>query len=501
MDFQKIAGLDADVPQIKLRPLSSLVAYARNSRTHSAAQVEEIRSLLREYGWTNPVLVDDIGIVAGHGRCLAAEGMYKRGEQIRFPSGALIPIGYVPTIDCTGWTTEQRRAYIIADNRSALSAGWDYDLLALEMTDLKEAGFDLTLTAFGDEEIAEILLDGVEDPPADRDPDDAPPCPDEPVSVVGDVWLLGNHRLAVGDSTDPATWDRLLRGEVAQAAWIDPPYNVDQERKNRELDKRDGSNRSGSGGIKNDKMSPGEFQDFLTRAFSALFEVLKPGAPIYVSYADAEAESFLGSFREAGFKRQSILTWVKNVQTLGRADHQPITESILYGWKPGARHTWYGGRKVNSVIDLEYDNPFQKREDGRWQVKIGDRVLVIGGDVEIETHPTDAIHEPRPSRSDLHPTMKPTNLIVRMLQNSAMPGDIVVDGFAGSGSTIIAAEQLGINARAIELDPGYADVILRRYWHYSGKRPVHAVTGEPFPEPGAGRLSIPESDSESSDLF
>lgn len=497
-DLKKMMGLDPEVPQIKLRPLESLVAYARNSRTHSPAQVEQLQASMLEWGWTNAVLIDDLGIVAGHGRCMAAEALYKRGEQVKFPNGTPIPIGLVPTLDCSGWSAEQRRAYILADNQLALNAGYDYELLKLELKDLDAAEYNLDLIGFNEDELAELLAEEVVAPP-DADPDAAPGLPDEPVCVPGDVWLLGNHKLAVGDCTDDSTWERLMPGEVAQAAWLDPPYNVNQERKNKELDKRDGGSRSRSGAISNDKMASSEFGDFLRDAFTAVFAVLKPGAPIYVSYADNEAENFLAAFREAGFKRQSILAWVKNVQTLGRMDHQSRTESILYGWKPGAGHPWYGGRKITNVLDLGAENPFHQLEDGRWQVRIGDTVMIVKGDIEVESHPTDAIHEPRPARSDLHPTMKPTNLVARTLRNSTRRGDIVVDAFGGSGSTLIAAEQLGLSARIIEIDPRYADVILQRFWHYSGKRPVHAVTGEPFPGEGEERLEQPPEAHESDD--
>lgn len=493
-------GLAPDIPQIKLRPLEHLVHYARNSRTHSPAQIEQLQRLLLEFRWTNPVLVDDMGIVAGHGRCIAAEAIYKRGEQIKFPNGTPIPIGMVPTLDCTGWSPAQRKAYIIADNRSALSAGWDEDMLHLELKELEALDYDLSLTAFDEDELADLLAGEIE-LPVDKDPDAAPPVPDEPVSVPGDVWVMGAHRLVVGDCTDQDIMDRLMNGEVAQAAWIDPPYRVNQERKNKELDKRDGGNRSRSGGILNDKMSDADFLDFLCAAFESVFGALKPGAPIYITYPDSEAENFLVAFREAGFKRQSILAWVKNVQTLGRLDHQSRTENICYGWKPGAAHPWYGGRKVNNVVELGAESPFHRLEDGRWQITLGDQIMIVSGDVKVESHPTDAIYEPRPARSDLHPTMKPANLVVRTLRNSTRAGDIIIDTFGGSGTTMIAAEQLGLQARLCELDPKFADVICLRYWHYSGKRPVHAVTGQPFPGEGESRVAPPAGDDQETDVF
>lgn len=487
------------IPQIKLRRIESLVAYHRNARTHSPAQVEQLKASMLEWGFTNAVLVDDMGIVAGHGRCMALAELYRRGQQVKFPSGAPIPIGMVPTLDCSGWTAQQRRAYILADNQLALNAGYDMELLQLELKELEAADYDLSLIGFGDDELAQLLAE-VPELPKDADPDAAPPVPEEPVSVIGDVWRMGEHRLVVGDCTDVSVMDLLMDGEVAQAAWLDPPYRVNQERKNKELDKRDGRNRSRSGGVLNDKMSDADFLDFLRSAFSSVFAALKPGGPIYVTYPDSEAENFLRAFREAGFKRQSVLAWVKNVQTLGRQDHQSRTENIAYGWKPGAGHPWHGGRKVNNVIELGNENPFRQLEDGRWQISIGDKVMIVSGDVQIETHATDAIYEPRPSRSDLHPTMKPANLVARTLRNSTLPGDIVIDAFGGSGTTMIAAEQLGLKARLCELSPKYADVICRRYWHYSGKRPVNERTGEPFPREGEVRAPA-EENAENDDVF
>lgn len=502
MDIHKLAGLRPEnIPQIKLLPLASLPKYERNARTHSGAQVEQLESSMLEWGWTNPMLVDDMGIVAGHGRGEAAERIYARGEQIKFPNGTPIPIGYVPVVDCTGWSPEQRKAYILADNQLAMNAGWDFDMLSSELKQLESEGFDLPLIGFDEDELAQLLAVGEVPEPSDKDPDAAPAEPEVPASVPGDVWVMGEHRLVVGDCTDPAIMDRLMNGQVAQAAWLDPPYRVNQERKNKELDKRDGGNRSRTGGILNDKMSDADFLDFLRSAFASVFCALKPGAPIYITYPDSEAENFLRAFREAGFKRQSILAWVKNVQTLGRLDHQSRTENIAYGWKPGAAHPWYGGRKINNVVELGGESPFHQLPDGRWQITLGDQVMIVSGDVQVERHPTDAIYEPRPARSDLHPTMKPANLVARTLRNSTRAGDIVLDAFGGSGTTMIAAEQLGLQARLCELDPRFADVICLRYWHYSGKRPVHAVTGEPFPKEGDQRIEQQSPQLPDEDLF
>ena len=236
-NIEKMMGLRPDIPQIKLRDIESLVMYDRNARTHSPAQVEQLQALLLEYGWTNSVLIDEMGVVAGHGRIMAARKIYERGEQIRFPNGSPIPIGMVPTIDCSGWTPQQRRAYILADNRSSLSAGWDEDLLKLELQELDAAGFDMSLTAFDEDELAELLAVDIELPPEDKDPDDIPPERDDTVSVPGDVWVLGPHRIACGDCTDVHVWDSVMQGERADVCITDPPYGVDLGRKNKLIDK------------------------------------------------------------------------------------------------------------------------------------------------------------------------------------------------------------------------------------------------------------------------
>lgn len=491
-DLTKLMGLDVDVPQIKLRPLEHLVPYARNSRTHSPAQIEQLQRLLLEFGWTNPILIDAEGIVAGHGRLMAAEEIYKRGEQIKFPNGTPIPIGMAPTLDVSGWSLAQRKAYIIADNRSALSAGWDEELLHLELKELEAMDYDLSLTAFEEDELADLLAGEIEPPAPDADPDAAPPVPSTPVSQPGDVWVMGAHKLCVGDARNLDDWGRLLGNELADVVWTDPPYNVDQGRKNREQDKWDGGSRAATGGIANDKMSSAEFAEFLRDTFTALFAVMKPGAPIYVAHSDIEGQTFRNAFAEAGLHLQSCLVWKKDRMVLGRMDWQSIHEPILYGWKKGSAHRWYGGRKNTSVIDLGEGSPFVRMEDGRYQIRIGESVLVVSADAIVEQHPTSMLYEPRPASSGLHPTQKPVALVERMLSQSARAGDIVVDAFGGSGSTLIAADRLGMCARLMELDPKFADVIIRRWQDYTGRRAVHAVTGEPFPGEGETRAAPPD---------
>lgn len=456
------------IPQIQLRPIDSLVHYARNARTHSPEQITQLKASLVEFGWTNAVLADADGIVAGHGRVMAAGELYQHGKQIKFPNGSLIPSGMVPVVDCTGWSAAQRRAYILADNKLALNAGWDNDLLKIELQDLKADSFDLSLLGFGDDELKDLL--GLELPDRnDADPDDVPEAPTEPVSVLGDVWVLGAHRVMCGSSLEITAWDKLMQGEKADICITDPPYNVAYESKI-------------AGKIKNDDMGNDEFRQFLLDAYTSMFASMKPGAPIYVAHADTEGLNFRDGFIKAGFKLSGCLIWRKNSLVLGRSDYQWMHEPILYGWKPGSKHRWYGGRKLTTMLETGDNNPFQKLEDGRYAFRVGDSVMVVSGDVEVVEHPSSIIYCDKPKRSEQHPTMKPVVLIEKMLKSSARHGDIVIDAFGGSGSTLIAADRMGMCARLMELDPKFVDVIVRRWQQFTGRKAIHATTGVEFPE-------------------
>lgn len=428
-------------PIFKNLPVSSLVPYERNARTHSADQVEQLVRSIKEFGWTNPILVDEQNrVIAGHGRMQAA---------------LALKLAEVPCVVVSGLTDGQRRALILADNKLALNAGWDTDMLMAELAELKLEGFDLTLTGFSLEEIDGMTPDVA----PEQDPDDAPDLPPEPITKPGDVWVLGPHRLICGDSTSVDNLDRLTQGALCDVCWTDPPYNVAYETK--------------AGKIDNDDLDDAEFRDFLTGAFNAAFTQLKPGAAIYVAHADTEGLNFRATFRAAGFKLSGCLVWRKDSLVLGRSDYQWQHEPILYGWKPGSRHRWYGGRKLTTVIDLDQDHmPFTRMEDGRYQIRVGDRVLVVDGAATVEELVPTVINEPKPKRSEGHPTMKPVALIERMLRNSARPGDLVLDLFGGSGSTLIAAERLGMCARLSELSPAYCDVIVKRYEQYTGRKAV-----------------------------
>lgn len=457
--------------EIKLVEVEALLPYARNSRKHDAAQIEALAANIRRVGWTNPILVADGGVLAGHGRLLAAKK---------------IGLARVPAIDLSHLPEDERKALVIWDNRSAeLGGGWDLEMLKLEVDDLRLAGFDLEATlGFSEEDLAK-MFEGLPDEPGagNGDPDDVPDLPEEPVSRHGDVWVIGDHRVMCGSSLEHRDWDVLMAGEHARCVWTDPPYNVDIGGKNDSLAKSQGR-KNKTGAILNDAMGDREFYEFLLAMYRCVFEVMEPGAPIYVFHADSEGINFRTAFRDAGFKLQSVLSWKKNSLVLSRWDHHPITEPCLYGWKPGAAHRWFGGRKQTTFSEIGEGSPFQRMEDGRWMVTWGDEVFIVEGDARVERQPTSVISENKPAKSELHPTMKPVNLVARQLRNSARPGDIVVDAFGGSDSTAVAAHQERMRARLMELDPKYVDVICRRLWHFTGVRPVHAVTGEQFPDVG-----------------
>lgn len=454
-----------DVPQIqalqvRLVPIEQLTRYARNAKKHSPEQITLIARSMMEFGWTNPCLIDgDNGLLAGHGRLEAAEKL---------------KIKQIPCIDLSHLNDAQKRAYILADNQIAnFGTSWDMDLLVGELQDLQTDGFDLSLTGFSSDELAELLADEITN---ENDPDVVPDVPEEPHSKLGDMWLLGPHRVRCGDSTKPEDWAALMQGELADCVWTDPPYNVAYESKL-------------AGSIKNDDMSDGNFHQFLLDFYSGVISVMKSGAPIYVAHADTEGLNFRSAFIKAGFKLSGCLIWKKNSLVLGRSDFQWMHEPILYGWKPGSSHKWYGGRKQVTVQELGSGSPFQQMEDGRWALQVGDAVMYVTGDVAVEQSPASVIHCDKPKRSAAHPTMKPTALISKMLGYSARPKDIVVDGFGGSGSTLMAAEVMGMTARLMEFDPRFVDVIAVRYFLHSGRVPVHAVTGEPFPQDVIDRLA------------
>jgi DNA modification methylase len=410
---------------------------------------------------------------------MAAERIYASGKTIHLPNGQEIPRGTVPVIDCTGWSEAKKKAYIIWDNRSSELATWDLEMLKVEMEDLRLSGFDIELTGFTESELDKMMPPV--DPNEDKDPNAAPALQEKFISKVGDVWLLGPHRIMCGDSCKVDDWDKLMNKERADICWTDPPYNVDYGDKAEMLEKNDGGKRN-TAKIKNDNMSDANFKQFLLDMYSCVFTVLKSGAAIYVAHSETERANFSELFLKAGFKMSGCIIWRKDSLVLGRSDYQWQHEPILYGWKPGSAHRWYGGRKLTTIQEYGDSGAISQRPDGKWQIKVGDSVLIVDGQAQIEQVLPSIINIDRPKRSDLHPTMKPVQLIEAQLRNNARPGDIVIDAFGGSGSTLMAADRLGMSARLMELDERYCDVIIRRWQEYSGRRAVHAETCQEFPK-------------------
>ena len=405
------------IVQIEYRPIEALIPYARNSRTHSDAQVAQIAASIREFGWTNPVLVDGSnGIIAGHGRVLAA-------RKLGFDQ--------VPVIELAHLTESQKRAYVLADNKLAENAGWDDELLRIELEALQAAGFDLSLTGFADDELAALMaeLAGNE---GLTDDDAVPEVTDDPVSQPGDVWLLGEHRLLCGDATDPVALETLMGSDLADMAFTDPPYNVNYA--NTAKDKQRGTHRP----ILNDNLGEG-FGEFLSAACANLLAYSK-GA-VYIAMSSSELDTLQLAFRGAGGKWSTFIIWAKNTFTLGRADYQRQYEPILYGWRDGVDHFWCGDRDQGDV----------------WFIN-------------------------KPVKNDLHPTMKPVELVERAIRNSSKTRDIVLDLFGGSGTTLIAAEKTQRRARLVELDPKYVDVIVKRWQDYTGKQATRLQDGTSFVE-------------------
>lgn len=382
--------------------VDDLLPYAKNSRTHSPEQVAQIAASMVEFGWTNPVLIDANGmIVAGHGRVLAA-------RKLKMDSVPCIRLGHL--------TPTQARAYVIADNKLALNAGWDDAMLKAELDVLKEEGFEIGLTGFSDDEI-EALMD-VEVVEGNTDPDDVPEAPADPITKPGDLWILGEHRLLCGDSTSIESVKRIMSEDAADLLLTDPPYNVAYTGKTEDALT-----------IENDSMDDASFRQFLRDAYSTADYVMREGSVFYIWHAPSEAFNFHGAAIDVGWKVRQCLIWNKNSLVLGRQDYHWKHEPCLYGWKDGAGHYWGSDRTQTTVLDFN-----------------------------------------KPSRNGEHPTMKPVELFEYQIKNSSRPGDVVLDLFGGSGTTAIACEKTGRKARLMELDPKYCDVIVKRWEEFTGRK-------------------------------
>lgn len=387
---------------VTYKKLQELVPYARNSRTHSDEQIAQVCASIKEFGFTNPILIDEEGgIIAGHGRVLAARRLKMKEA---------------PTITLAGLTESQKRAYVIADNKLALNAGWDNELLAIELSDLVDSGFNLDLVGFSTDELNELLEPDITEGLTDED--EVPEPPEEPTTKLGDIYKLGNHRLMCGDSTDIGAVESLMDGFKADLLITDPPYNVDYEGKTKDALK-----------IQNDKMSDTKFRAFLKSALKACDKVMRPGGAFYIWHADSEGYNFRGACHDVDWQVRQCLIWVKNSMVMGRQDYHWKHEPCLYGWKAGAAHSWTTDRKQTTVLEFN-----------------------------------------RPTKSTLHPTMKPVALIEYQVKNNTKKKQVVLDTFGGSGSTLIACEKTGRLSMSMELDPIYCDVIVTRWEEFTGKK-------------------------------
>jgi DNA modification methylase len=406
--------------KVERRAVADLIPYARNSRTHSEAQVAQIAASIKEWGWTVPILIDaDGGIIAGHGRILAA---HKLG------------ITDVPCMVAEGWTEAQKRAYVIADNKLALNAGWDDDLLKVELGELGDLDFDLSLTGFDEDELADLFPEETTEGLTDEDA--APEAPEFPATVESDVWLLGNHRLMCGDSTSIDAVDKLMDGRKANMLHTDPPYGVDYE------------------GVPNDHLKDAQLEAFLVDALTCAHAHLEPGSNVYVWHADITAFEFISAFRLAGFRqaRPSTIQWVKPSLVMSQGDYHLQNEPCLFGWKEGSGRVRVKDRKQTTIWKCD------RTEDKK-----------------------------------VHPTMKPVELCQRAIENSSVANCIVLDLFGGSGSTLIACEKTSRDARLMELDPKYCDVIVTRWQDFTGKSATLEGDGRTFDEIKADRLGTVEA--------
>jgi len=383
--------------EMQLVPVSKLVPYINNARTHSPEQITKLRASLREFGFINPVIIDrDFNVIAGHGRILAAK------EE---------NIAEVPCVFADHLTEAQKKAYIIADNRMALDAGWDEELLRVEIESLQAEAFDLALTGFDEKELSKLFDDGTEAEDDDFDVDEELKKP--VFSKAGDVWTLGRHRLVCGDSTKAETYEVLMEGKKANLVVTDPPYNVNYE--------------GTAGKIKNDNMASEKFFDFLFDAFSNMEKVMADDASVYVFHADTEGLNFRKAFDAAGFYLSGCCIWKKPSLVLGRSPYQWQHEPCLFGWKKSGKHQWYSDRKQTTIWEFE-----------------------------------------KTKKNTDHPTMKPIPLLAYAVSNSSMSNTLVLDPFGGSGSTLIACEQMDRSCYTIELDEKYCDVIINRYIELAG---------------------------------
>lgn len=428
--------------------IAALKPYERNAKQHSKEQVEKIGRSIQELGFLSPCLIDqELNVIAGHGRIMAAKE---------------IGMTAVPCVFVEGLTEEQRRAYILADNRLTELGEWDMERVQQELADLADADFDISLTGFDPDLRFDDSMGAIQD---DGWTETEPDATEEPRSHVGDIYQLGNHRLMCGDSTDPQMVAALMAGQKADLMVTDPPYNIglggDESgaaQSTDELAKRRKHQDDGAF-LLNDNLGEKEFVEFLGKAMTNGKDALREGGAFYVWYATRTTEQFLQGLRMAGLEVKQILIWVKGHFTLGRQDYQWQHEPCLYGWKEGAAHYFLDNRKQSTVIeDLMPDLAHMKK----------DEMAQLLREIYAEEIETDVIRESKPNVSELHPTMKPLKLIARQIRNSSREGEAVLDLFGGSGTTLIACEQMNRRCFMMEFDPHYADVIVDRWEAMTG---------------------------------
>ena len=398
--------------------LSSLKPYERNAKLHPTEQIERLKESIREFGFISPCLIDsENNIIAGHGRVEAAKSLGLKS---------------VPCVYVEGLTDAQRRAYILADNRLTEMGGWDMDIVSQEVEWLRGEGFNIDVTGFTADD---ILFDEID---FGLDEDTEPEPPAEAITETGDIWQLGDHRLICGDSTRPWDLAALMQGDRADLLITDPPYNVDYE--------------GAAGKIENDSMSADEFEDFIFNAFNIAAGHMKEGAAYYCWYASISQKNVQAALEKSGLPPRQILIWVKSALVLGRQDYQWRHEPCFYGWKEGAAHYFIDARSLTTIFD---DLDSITRDEAIERLK-------------EYSATTTAIYEDKPSKSPLHPTMKPLGLFKKQIRNSSKEGDIVLDIFGGSGTTLIACEEMGRRCRIVEYDPRYATAIIQRWEEYTG---------------------------------
>lgn len=457
---------------VEYRPVARLKPDPRNARTHSPAQINKIAKLIQEYGWTNPILVDGKdGIVAGHGRLQAAKqlGMER-----------------VPVIELSGLTTGQKRAYILADNRAAAEAGWDLDLLKAEFGALKDMGFDLTLTGF---DLPEIQF-SLEPPRTAPTESIIPALPSHATTKLGDIWCMGEHRILCGDATKPATVTALMEGRQAAMVFTDPPYGVSYTAPSGKFEM-----------IKGDDMRRGQLAAMLHGAFAAAIEHTREDAGWYIWHSNATSDDFKAAMRDCGLLEHGTIIWVKPGAVLGWSDYRWAHEPCFYASRQGVRPAFHAKRDETTIWRVAAVNG-----KGQQHLSIGSGITLThkeGQEIYVAPAPPKgkkvrhlhldpdqvALLESENAQQDvwevsretvhgkedaLHQNQKPTELARRAIGNSSREGEIVLDMFAGSGTTIMGAEQLGRAGYAIELDPRYVDVVVRRWQTLTGKQATHA---------------------------